>query len=195
MDAFQAYKKYVAIKIHFKTDSYDYFRYGGKVKLTAQSFETRKDRYQFHKLAMKFKGDIDNFEIFIASILRDDPDIWIGKMVDTRCQQQWTQTKKKLMGLKYNFCEEVRQCDSLNDALLVNGQAYPKIFKMYQQGTVSPETLCMLNGCLNVFDYWDKNISDDVIWPKIKKGLLKYDSFLKQRYDIEECNTLLKKLF
>jgi hypothetical protein len=195
MDAFEAYKKYMAVKIHFKNDSYSYFRYGGKVKLTASSFETRKDRYQFHKLAMKFKGNVDDFEIFLASVLRDNPDVWIGNLCDAPTQTAWKHTKKNLMGLKYHFCNEVKQCDSLDDALVVRQGEYPKIFKMFQQKKVSAETLCILNGTLNIFNYWDKTIADEIIWPKIKKSLLKYGEFLNSRYDKEEYNTILKQLF
>ena len=50
MNEFEAYKHYLALKLHFSSD-YDYFKYNGKTNATQQSFEKRKDRFRFSKLA------------------------------------------------------------------------------------------------------------------------------------------------
>ena len=51
MSPFEAYKLYTAIKNHFTTESYDYFKYNGKVRASEHTFETRKDKYMFYKLS------------------------------------------------------------------------------------------------------------------------------------------------
>ena len=38
----EAYQTYLAIKNHFSSPSYDYFKYQGKVKVNSQSFEKRE---------------------------------------------------------------------------------------------------------------------------------------------------------
>jgi len=43
MTAFESYRVYSALKLHFTTDSYDYFKYNGKTKVTPENFEKRKD--------------------------------------------------------------------------------------------------------------------------------------------------------
>ena len=40
MNEFEAYEKYVALKLHF-TSEYDYFRYNGKTSVTPKSFNER----------------------------------------------------------------------------------------------------------------------------------------------------------
>ena len=45
MNEFEAYKHYLALKLHFSSD-YDYFKYNGKTNATQQSFEKRKDRFR-----------------------------------------------------------------------------------------------------------------------------------------------------
>ena len=49
MNEFEAYKEYIALKLHFTSD-YDYFKYNGKTNVTLHSFEERKDKYHFKRL-------------------------------------------------------------------------------------------------------------------------------------------------
>ena len=50
MDAFQAYTLYLALKQHFTPGrGYDFFKYNGKTNASKNAFETRKDKYFFHK--------------------------------------------------------------------------------------------------------------------------------------------------
>ena len=50
MEAFQAYKTYVAIKNHFTSKTYDFFKYNGRTKASRSTFEKRNDKYFFSKL-------------------------------------------------------------------------------------------------------------------------------------------------
>jgi len=51
MSAFECYKEYVALKNHFTQKSYDYVKYNGKTSVKADSFNSRKDKIFFEKLA------------------------------------------------------------------------------------------------------------------------------------------------
>ena len=53
MTGFEVYKMYLALKQHFTKQDYDYFKYRGKVRANEKSFEQRRDRYFFKKLATK----------------------------------------------------------------------------------------------------------------------------------------------
>jgi hypothetical protein len=61
MDAFAAYKKYVALKLHFQQDNYDYFKFSGKAKVSREKFETRRDKYYFQRIAKLY--DEKQFEM------------------------------------------------------------------------------------------------------------------------------------
>ena len=50
MNGLEAYSTYLAVRNHFKTD-YDYFKYNGKIKVNEDKFRTRRDHYQFEKMA------------------------------------------------------------------------------------------------------------------------------------------------
>jgi len=49
---FSAFALYNAIKLHFTTDSYDYFKYHGKTNVTRDNFAIRKDKYTFYTIIL-----------------------------------------------------------------------------------------------------------------------------------------------
>ena len=51
---FEVYTMYVAMKAHFKTKSYDFVEFGGRIRSRVSSYEKRKDKYYFEKLAKKY---------------------------------------------------------------------------------------------------------------------------------------------
>ena len=56
MKAFDAYNMYVAIKLHFQTN-YDYFKFAGKVKTSKHSFDVRRDRIMFERVAKVYNEE------------------------------------------------------------------------------------------------------------------------------------------
>ena len=66
MEAFDAYKIYMALKAHFNSD-YDFNKYGGKTTVTKQSYLKRKDKFFFGRVARKYKEQVKDF--FISNFL------------------------------------------------------------------------------------------------------------------------------
>ena len=64
MNGLEAYSTYLAVRNHFKTKNYDYFKYNGKIKVNEDKFRTRRDHYQFEKMAR-----IMNKEKFISYLV------------------------------------------------------------------------------------------------------------------------------
>ena len=57
MNSYEAYKLYLAIKLHFTTENYDFFKHNAKVNSSFNTFLKRNDRFFFHKLVTKYKPD------------------------------------------------------------------------------------------------------------------------------------------
>ena len=55
---FKAYQRYLAIKAHFTTDSYDILKHKGKVRASVSSFKTRNDRYYFARVEKKYSKKV-----------------------------------------------------------------------------------------------------------------------------------------
>ena len=44
-EGYEAYKKYLSIKLHFTKDEYDFFKYNGEINAKYETFIQRNDRY------------------------------------------------------------------------------------------------------------------------------------------------------
>ena len=67
MEPIDVYIMYCAMKAHFSRKDYDFYKYGGKTKVSRDSFYKRKDRHFFVKLSKKYKTEIE-IETIISPI-------------------------------------------------------------------------------------------------------------------------------
>lgn len=175
MNELQAYQMFMAVKLHFTSDSYDYFRYQGKVRVDADKFDTRRDKYHYYKLS---KAE-DPLMLCVSNFFHKT-NIWIGNLFSEDAKSNYRQRKAALQSIDYRVKSELARYDSYDEALLIQGGDYPKLLVDYKNDLISPETLIIVNFVNNrkVFDYWTSNLNDPVIWPELAKRLLKYEPFL-----------------
>lgn len=189
MTPFEAYRTYLAIKQHFTQKSYDYFKYNGKVNVRADSFDTRRDKYQFHKLS-KHRDPIN---YLVANFINSDVK-WVGDLLSDNAEQIYTDWLKKQQSLTYNFTNELNNLlTNFEDNLIVKDGQHPYLLKLYRQGIVGIETMVILNDLVNFFPYWDRTIEDRVLWPDARMKILKYKPFVQ--YDAEKCKKVLNDHF
>lgn len=177
MTGYEAYKMYVALKNHFNSDTYDYFRYGGKTRANVKSFEMRHDKYFFNKLA-KHK---DTERFVLANIVEDNPNVWVGDLAnEQQAELNYKTWLKRQESLSYVFTNDLDNLSpAYNDNLVVEGSNHPLLLKLLIQKKVSLETLVVLNDLCGFFRHWNKKIEEDVIWPMVYKKCKKYRPFLK----------------
>lgn len=186
MTPFEAYKLFMALKMHFTQPSYDYFKYNGKTNANQQSYNRRSDKFQFNKLA-KHKDP----EGFLVSNFTCGNNKWIGDLFNEQSEKNYTDWLKRNQSLTYNLTQEINRIDDLKQSILVgkDGQ-HPELMKLYRRDTISLETLCILNKLLSFFDYWDKRITDTVIWPQTRLLCNKYTPFI--HYDKAKIKPVVK---
>ena len=74
---------------------------------------------------------------------------------------------------------------------LQKGQ-HPVLLKNFLAKRISLETMVILQGLLKYVQRFDKELSDDLVWPDNKRLIIKYAAFLN--YDKQKCKTQLLKL-
>lgn len=174
MTAFQAYTKYLAYKMHFNQEGYDIIKYNGKVKADSTSFDTRSDKYMFHKLS-KVK-DLDNF---LISNMLEDPKVWVGSLFEDKCKHVYTQHLKRTQALTYTFKNDLKKLNEDFDSNFKPvGGNHPPLFKLYRQGEVSLETLIILDDLLGYTKLWNQRIQDPILWPSARMKMVKYKPFV-----------------
>ena len=68
MQAYDAYKLYLGLKLHFQSDKYDFQRFNGGVRSSPESFYKSKDRWFFEKLIKRYKEEQVK-EFFISNFI------------------------------------------------------------------------------------------------------------------------------
>ena len=171
---FEAYVYFQAIKRHF-TSNYDFFKYNGKVKANAQSFETRKDKFFFYRLSKLPEAK----ELILANMIKD-PKIWVGELLEDKAKEIYHDWKKRKESLGYIFRQDLSELneDDPNSDIITNGD-HPKLLKLYMRNLIHIETLIILDDLMNIFSYWNKNIQDTIIWPDINTLCKNYKPFME----------------
>lgn len=190
MTPFEAYKTYLGLKQHFTSPSYDYFKYNGKVNAKAESFEKRRDRFQFTKLGKQR----DPVGLLVSNFVSRNP-TWVGDIVDDSGIKTYLEWSKRNQSLHYLFTQELSAVTtSFDEALkIAEGETYPPLLQLYFNRKISIETLliiCQISGCV---PYWNKKIKDPIQWPNLERKLLKYSPFLQ--YDKEKFKKTLVDYF
>ena len=185
MNEFEAYEKYVALKLHF-TSEYDYFRYNGKTSVTPKSFNERKDKFHFKRLAKKY-DDSTIRDYFIANII--DNKQWIGNM-DIATYSQW---QARIQSIEYVFSNDVEKLlTNVTDFdIIFNSDKgnHPKLVKAYLGKKISLETLVIFEKLLHFRKMFNKEIRDAIIWPKVNMLIEKYEPFVEA--NISRCRKIL----
>jgi len=181
MEPIDAYHLFNSVKLHYKQDSYDFFRYNGRVSITQTKFECRNDKYHYYKLSKR-----DNARQLVIFNLFENPDLWIGELFSDECKSICRKRLGITSSMERNFTIDLKRYDSLDDALNINNGDYPSILEDYTDGNVSPETLYILNLALNdkLFSYWRDNLNDRVFWPMKQNLISKYGRFLLNDFNI-----------
>ncbi len=185
MNEFEAYEKYVALKLHF-TSEYDYFRYNGKTSVTPKSFNERKDKFHFKRLAKKY-DDSTIRDYFIANII--DNKQWIGNM-DIATYSQW---QAKIQSIEYVFSNDVEKLltNVTEFDIIFNSDKgnHPKLVKAYLGKKISLETVIIFEKLLRFRKTFDKEIRDTIIWPKVSMLIGKYEPFVEA--NMSRCRKIL----
>ena len=185
MNEFEAYEKYVALKLHF-TSKYDYFRYNGKTSVTLKSFNERKDKFHFKRLSKKY-DDPTIIDYFIANIINNNQ--WIGNM-DMATYSQW---QAKIQSIEYIFSNDVEKLlTNVTDFdIIFNSDKgnHPKLGKAYLGKKISLETLVIFEKLLDFRKTFNKEITDQIIWPKVNMLIEKYEPFVEA--NMSRCRKIL----
>lgn len=191
MSAFECYKEYLALKNHFSKPDYDYFKYNGKIKVNASSFDSRKDKLFFQKLAKH--PDVHNF--LVANLSKNEK-AWIKELAySEEAEKTYKEWLKRNQALTYMFKSELNRLSSnFNDNFLIGKkEQHPLLLRRYLGGDVSLETLCVLLDLSNAKRYWNKKMEYDPIYQEVKIKIEKYTPFVK--YDKERMKKIVLEYF
>jgi hypothetical protein len=189
---FAAFAMFNALKLHFSSKSYNYFKYNGKTNVTKDSFSKRKDKYSFYKLSRRY-SILELKEYYVSNLIKKNVS-WIGEIIGQDAEEVYTKWQKTNQSLTYVFKNDIEKIFELgnpDDLLRVSGGQYPKLYILLAEETITLESFVILNDILNFIPMWDKKIEDDLIWPTTSMKCEKYLPFIQ--YDKNKFKNILKE--
>ena len=190
---FEAFALYNALKTHFTSSSYDFFKYNGKTNVSKDSFMKNKAKYQFYKLSRKYSLEqLRNF--FLANFIYGDS-TWVGEMLGPEGDKAYSKWQKTNQSLTYVFENDIIGLvgnDAPEQMLVVNDGQHQKLLREVMSGSIAIETMVILNDIMHFFPMWNRKISDDIIWPNWRLKCEKYAPFVT--YDKVKFKNILKEI-
>jgi Straboviridae DNA helicase loader len=196
---FEAYKTYLTVKTYFTRES---FKFGRKVNVKYSTFEKRKDRYFFTKLAKYKKRDL--VHLLVANLVYKDESVWVKNLLDEQSEEIYINWKKRIESISYEFQDD---CNTLKELLdqkqiaftrlfKIKSDEHPMILRLLLGSHISLETFVLLNLLFNFFPSFNSKLVNDEIWQQIQKKCLKYQPFIPvDKYSLRNIirNTFIKE--
>ena len=184
MEAIDVYIMYCAMKAHFSRKDYDFFKYGGKTKVSRDTFWKRKDRFFFVKLSKKYKTEIEIRNYLVSNFIKDK-----SGYIANFSEENYKSWLLRRSGFFEQFVIEMKPFIKEFEPLFeVEGNSHPKLLKEFLGSRVSLETMLVLDELVSFSKKWDKQLEDDIVWIDLKKLIENYKGFLtinKNRYRIK----------
>ena len=183
MHGFDVYRTYLAMKLHFGSDKFDFFQYDGKVNAKETTYHDRKDFYFFETIARKYNTQ-EIKEFMLASFVEaEDPTkVWIGdiKRTGKDCWLVWAKRQQSLSYLVEQDLDvldkQLEEVSNFNSLFETVGR-HPPLLKLYIQRRISLETLIIFDMILGFIPDWDKKLKDP-LWEQLSFKIKKYKPFL-----------------
>jgi hypothetical protein len=188
MEPIDVYLMYCAMKAHFSKSNYDFHKYGGKTKVSRDSFWKRKDKYFFVKLAKKL-DDHDSIQDYLVSNFIKDRKGYIANFNDEN-YKVWKDKKTDFYNVFFNELKPLVK--NFEPLFQTKNNNHPKLLKEFLGDRVSLETLIILDEIVSFSKNWDKELKEDIVWPDLKKMMKNYKGFLT--IDRNRCRIKLLEL-
>jgi len=178
-EGFDAYCLYLAINNHFNTESYDFFKYNGKVPVKLPAFLKRNDKYHFAKLAREHRDELRDF--LVANLSKRK--YYVKNLLDRECVDNYKEFKKRKQQLTYSINEDCRylydKYDTIDSLLTVNKGQHSNLLKEYLGSNISAESFLAFDLVFGIIKNYDKEIAETFIWPAKKNQLTKLSPFIE----------------
>lgn len=189
---FNTYRYYMAIKLHFTSDTYNLFEHNGHVKCSVNTFNKRNDNYLFEKLSKNFSSERECVEYLAANFMRGNTEAIYDVSQGMENYQHFIKNKQSLYRIvendlgKLTLLSEVEGYkDPWQEIHYGVDGSHPILFQMLQGGNIEHETCVILNQFENFIPSWKKTLG---FFSEVAKRIEKSERFIK--FDTQRFNEL-----
>ena len=194
LDVYDLYQMFMSLRNHFNQKSFDYFKYGGKIRSSKDSFMNNKDRFKYARLAREYDA-AEMRDFLVANFIKGKK--WIGEFLEDDADENYKAFLKRKQSFQYNFKNEVESLfgsvSKPNEVFQIIDGQYPIILNKVLSDEISIETFTVLNHFIQFTEKFDKAFGkDDIIWSRLRLLSTKLEPFIE--YKKETTKKVLKEL-
>lgn len=186
MNAYELYKFYRAVKLHFDYKNYDYFKYSGaRSGVKIKNYEEANPR---EKIALERISKLREPKTYITGNMIFGKSTFAGDFSDNH----YLQYRKYIVNGNYIFAEEIKnlkQDNFISNFKVASEGDIPYIISLLAQDKISLFTCCVFNKIFN----WAEKISPNIIHEQNINMICKSTGFFK--IDPEEYKRTIVKQF
>lgn len=176
MNAFQTYKLYRSLKLHFSTEKYDYFKYKGRVPgITETKFYSSKDKYWAEKICNIYNDKTGNF---LLCNLSNKPNVYIRDLINMNeysdFYNDWYAYKS---ASKYRFKQDLEKLS--HEQLFESDCGIPTILQKVLRKEIHRETMCIVLKVSDALTQINEEQKGNILWEQYNLGIEKYLPFVK----------------
>ena len=170
------------MKAHFGSNSYDVFINKDHIKTSLDTFNARRDKNLFCKIADKFKDPREIIQYFVANFAYGNEYSLVDNHVSTDNYKLWLKRKQSITRVFQEDIDKIyltmQKNNTSKESLFnfVDGDL-PLMLKLVLGGHISIETIVIINSFNNMVDNWNSSIVAESSIIKVKKleKFVKYD--------------------
>ena len=179
-EGYVAYCEYTALKLHFTTDSYDYFKYHGKTRANPNSFNKDKYKWVYVKLERLCENNKQKIRDYLVSCFLHNQKAWITNVFDVEYTDAHRQRMSIVDKLSKEFTKHKQQFSkfALREYVVSIDGEYSQLVYDLMSGDISYELYVMYDSKYNLTPYYLDCLDDDFAYPSKIKTIEKYKGFL-----------------
>lgn len=198
ISGYDVFVMYLAFKLHFSSESYNFFKFNGKTKTSITSYNSRKDKYYFDKLAVKFSKQKILEKMLVE--YQENPNFWVKDLLEKSNEDRYLKWRGFVEGIEYSLKKEfsflkeycLKEEIDYVDLFKTKTSQHPIIFKSLLRKDIRVETFIVLDSIIGISEILSKKNSNDPVWITQHKFMLKYYPFVSGYLPDSKTN---KKLF
>jgi hypothetical protein len=199
MEAFDTYRTFLAVKLHFTDSVYDYFTYNGQIKANEEAFLASKGKYSFVKLSRTANEKEFPYVIALA-MMNYGKHLWVQDFNKTNQfntefldWKNWQENRVENFKKDLTFIQKKYRIDTLEHfakIFKVEQVQIPEVYVDYDERSIDLSTLLIFDYHFNTFENWNSKLQGIFLWDEFYSRAKKFKAFFYAWKPLSDINIM-----
>ena len=183
INGFKVFKYYTAIKLHFSDPKFNVFVNGGRVKGSAERFNSRNDRMLFERLGRQFSTDKECIQYLAANFMYGNPEVVYNALDGMTNYQEYLRRKQSITKIFDDDLQTMLDMGARYGQDEFSGLKIPDVVQLLLAKKITIETVVILDSMDAIVEKLKQRthisllLADDLRRIEKSRGFVKFDSY------------------